>query len=79
MEAIANALLERETLDRDDIDLLADGQPLPPVKSSSDEESGDRPADGSESGSRDSTSDVEASAAPALFDSGEQSAEGGDR
>jgi cell division protease FtsH len=32
MEAIALALLERETLDRDDIDLLAAGEELPPVQ-----------------------------------------------
>ncbi|HEX7120133.1 MAG TPA: ATP-dependent zinc metalloprotease FtsH [Longimicrobiales bacterium] len=29
LEALANALLERETLDREEIDLLAAGQPLP--------------------------------------------------
>jgi cell division protease FtsH len=32
MEAIAVALLERETLDREDIDLLAAGEELPPVQ-----------------------------------------------
>ena len=32
MERIAQALLERETLDRDEIKLLADGQPLPPME-----------------------------------------------
>jgi cell division protease FtsH len=31
LEAIAQALLERETLDREEIDLLADGRPLPPL------------------------------------------------
>src|SRR5690606_12269708 len=31
LEAIAEALLERETLDREDIELLAAGEPLPPV------------------------------------------------
>jgi cell division protease FtsH len=33
LEAIAQALLERETLDRDDVGLLASGKPLPPVDS----------------------------------------------
>jgi cell division protease FtsH len=33
MEGIALALLERETLDREDIDLLAAGQELPPLRS----------------------------------------------
>ncbi len=33
LEAIAVALLERETLDRSEIDLLAAGKPLPPVRS----------------------------------------------
>jgi cell division protease FtsH len=32
LETIAEALLERETLDRDDIDLLATGEPLPESK-----------------------------------------------
>jgi cell division protease FtsH len=32
LETIAEALLERETLDRDDIDLLASGEPLPESK-----------------------------------------------
>ncbi len=32
MERIAQALLERETLDRAEIDLLADGEPLPPME-----------------------------------------------
>jgi len=32
LEAIARALLERETLDRDEIDALARGEPLPPLK-----------------------------------------------
>ncbi len=31
LEAIAHALLERETLDRDEIELLAEGKPLPPL------------------------------------------------
>ena len=31
LESIAQALLDRETLDRDEIELLADGQPLPPM------------------------------------------------
>jgi cell division protease FtsH len=34
MEAIALALLERESLDREDIDLLAAGEELPPVQTS---------------------------------------------
>ena len=32
MERIAEALLERETLDHDEIQLLADGKPLPPLE-----------------------------------------------
>jgi cell division protease FtsH len=32
LERIAEALLERETLDREDIDLLAAGEPLPEMK-----------------------------------------------
>ena len=32
LESIANALLERETLDRDEVDLLAAGKPLPELK-----------------------------------------------
>src|SRR5690606_11225191 len=32
LEQIAEALLERETLDREDIDLLAAGEPLPEAK-----------------------------------------------
>lgn len=32
LERIAEALLERETLDRSEIDLLAEGQPLPPLE-----------------------------------------------
>src|SRR5690606_27989656 len=32
LESIADALLERETLDREDIDLLAAGKPLPPLE-----------------------------------------------
>jgi cell division protease FtsH len=35
LEAIANALLERETLDRDQVELLAQGKTLPPLKDSS--------------------------------------------
>ncbi|HWA56072.1 MAG TPA: ATP-dependent zinc metalloprotease FtsH [Gemmatimonadales bacterium] len=35
LERIASALLERETIDREDIDLLAQGKSLPPVSSSS--------------------------------------------
>src|SRR5690606_30652897 len=31
LEALANALLERETLDREEIELLAAGEPLPPL------------------------------------------------
>ena len=32
LERIAQALLERESLDREEIDLLSDGQPLPPLE-----------------------------------------------
>src|SRR5690606_39626915 len=32
LERIAEALLERETLDREEIDLLASGEPLPEAK-----------------------------------------------
>ncbi|MBI4519797.1 MAG: ATP-dependent zinc metalloprotease FtsH [Gemmatimonadetes bacterium] len=32
LHALANALLERETLDRQEVELLAAGKPLPPVK-----------------------------------------------
>ena len=42
LEAIADALLERETLDREDIDLLDAGEPLPPMQSSSEREEGNR-------------------------------------
>jgi cell division protease FtsH len=35
LEAIATALLERETLDRDEVELLAQGKTLPPLKDSS--------------------------------------------
>ena len=35
LEAIATALLERETLDRDQVELLAQGKTLPPLKESS--------------------------------------------
>lgn len=35
LERIAQALLERETLDRGDIDLLEKGEPLPPMKGTS--------------------------------------------
>jgi cell division protease FtsH len=34
LEAIALALLERETIDREDVDLLAQGKSLPPQSSS---------------------------------------------
>jgi len=43
LERIAEALLERETLDREDIDLLAAGQPLPPLEAAPDGR-GTRPA-----------------------------------
>jgi cell division protease FtsH len=33
LEAIANALLERESLDREQVEMLAAGQALPPVRS----------------------------------------------
>src|SRR5690606_10569316 len=36
LERIAEALLERETLDREDIDLLAAGEPLPPLEPAAD-------------------------------------------
>ncbi len=35
LDRIATALLERETIDREDVDLLSRGQPLPPLKPSS--------------------------------------------
>jgi cell division protease FtsH len=40
LEKIAEALLERETLDREEVDLLASGKPLPELKSTSDAPSG---------------------------------------
>ena len=43
LERIAEALLERETLDREDIDLLAAGEPLPPLETAPDGR-GTRPA-----------------------------------
>ena len=33
LERVANALLERETLDREDLELLRQGKPLPPLPS----------------------------------------------
>ena len=33
MEAIAEALLQRETLDREEVELLAEGKTLPPLRS----------------------------------------------
>ncbi len=44
LERIAQALLERETLDRTDIGLLAEGEPLPPMEPVEDHESS-RPPD----------------------------------
>jgi cell division protease FtsH len=38
LERIANALLERETLDREHVDLLAAGKELPPVRTATQEE-----------------------------------------
>jgi cell division protease FtsH len=35
LEAIALALLERETLEREEVELLADGKPLPPLRAAS--------------------------------------------
>src|SRR5690606_21575210 len=43
LERLANALLERETLDREEIELLARGEPLPPLP---------RRADGASEGSQ---------------------------
>jgi len=40
LEAIAQGLLERETLGREDVELLAEGKPLPPIKP------GKRPVEG---------------------------------
>ena len=40
MKAIALALLDRETLDRDEIELLAKGEPLPPIEVESADDSG---------------------------------------
>ena len=40
MKAIALALLDRETLDRDEIELLAKGEPLPPIEVESSDDSG---------------------------------------
>ncbi|MGH7470974.1 MAG: ATP-dependent zinc metalloprotease FtsH [Longimicrobiales bacterium] len=43
LERIAEALLERETLDREEVDLLASGRPLPELKSTPDTPSGSTP------------------------------------
>jgi len=40
LEAIAQALLERETLDRDEIEALEKGEPLPPMPDLEEEEAG---------------------------------------
>jgi len=40
LDAIAEALLERETLDREDVELLAAGKPLPPLKMREEAENG---------------------------------------
>ena len=65
LERIAQALLERETLDRDDIQKLADGEPLPPPPvptidpkgptSSGGPSNGSTPGDGSEGGPSDTS------------------------
>ena len=81
LDAIAEALLERETLDRDEIELLAAGESLPPVQPASDEE----PAMGAVAGAgpdgagSDASDGREGAAAPALLDTREPAPEGGDR
>ena len=85
LDAIANALLERETLGRDEIDLLEEGKPLPPwepleeVGSDRDGAPADptgNPEDGDGSGVE---AAAEESAAPARRDSREPTAGDGDR
>jgi len=53
LEAIANALIERETLDGDEIDLIIQGKPLPDVFAKSE---GGRPSDGDETSSKEQVS-----------------------
>ncbi len=89
LEAIATALLERETLDRDGIELLAAGEPLPPIPPStvpdptaSRSKTAGSDADASADAGEDTGSaaeEAEGSAAPALLDSREPAGEGGDR
>ncbi len=64
LEAIAEALLERETLDREDIELLAAGKPLPPVAAA-------------EGGAGKPGRKKEGEPVPALGDGGEVEAESG--
>ena len=89
LEAIADALLERETLDRDDIDLLDEGEPLPPLQISSESADGSAsdPSGGSKEGAtaRDGAASeataasegttAEGSSAPAVVDSREPAEE----
>ncbi len=82
LEAIADALLERETLNREEIELLAEGKPLPPVQPSAVPDptaakSGGAPEADADQGSP--AKETEGSAAPALLDSREPAGEGGDR
>ncbi len=72
LERIAQALLERETLDRTDIGLLAQGKPLPPVEPV--EEIGDegRPRPGLEPATPETASKPESDVPPAPGEAAEE-------